>query len=255
MSSKRWRLSAVPLVIGLALAAGCGPVKVTGGGQEAAPVAVRPAKTISFEVEQTRIPSLRPQAGHGKELYNQVREGGSSCASCHGRDGKPKVAGAPDFSDAAWIRNKPPLELEAFLREGQGHTYGDVLSLQDRWDILAYLRFEVVPVAPGEAGDPGRAATLREAKTALFGKNCNVCHGNRGDGNGFLAPTMQPLPRKLTDYEHWGTIRTDQEIYDNIYYGVHWSAMPPWRGVLEPNEIWSIVDFIRSLQYDPPETD
>lgn len=254
MIRNRGRLAMVLLVAALALAAGCGPVQVTGGGQEVAPVAVKPAKTISFEVEQTRIPSLRPQAGHGKALYNEIRDG-KSCASCHGSDGKPKVAGARDFSDARWLRDRHPLELEEFLREGEGHEFGEVLSLQDRWDILAYLRFMVVPVAEGEEGDPGRAAMIRENGAALFGQNCNVCHGNRGDGNGFLAPTMQPLPRKLTDYEHWGTLRSDQEIFDYILYGVHWSAMPPWRGVLEPDEVWHIVDFIRSLQYDAPSTD
>ncbi len=254
MSGNRWRLAVVLLAGVLALSAGCGPVKVTGGGQEAEPVAITQAKTISFEVEQTRIPSIRPQAEHGKALFEQVREGGRSCASCHGADGRPKVAGAPDFSTPAWIRAKQPLELEAFLREGPGHEFGAVLSLQDRWDLIAYLRFKVVPVAAGESGDAGRATSLREGG-AVFGKNCNVCHGNRGDGNGFLATTMQPLPRKLTDYEHWGTIRTDQEIFDNIVYGVHWSAMPPWRGVLTPAETWQIVDFIRALQYDPPATD
>jgi len=254
MRSNRWRLAVVLLAGVLALAAGCGPVEVEGGGQAAEPIAVAPTQAITFEVEQTRIPSLRPRAGHGLELYKQVREGGQSCASCHGSDGKPKVAGAPDFSSPEWIRDKHPLALEAFLREGPGHEFGSELSLQDRWDLIAYLRFKHVPVAAGEEGDKGRAQSLRDGG-AVFGKNCNVCHGNRGDGNGFLAPTMQPLPRKLTDYEHWGTIRTDREIFDNILYGVHWSAMPPWRGVLPEAEVWQLVDFIRSLQYDAPETD
>lgn len=254
MSSNRGRLALLVPAGLLAFAAGCGPVQVTGGGQEAAPVAVASAKAVTFEVEQTQIPSLLPQAQRGAELYKEVREGGASCASCHGADGQPKVAKAPDFSNAAWLRRKHPLELEAFLREGPGHEFGETLSLQDRWDLLAYIRFQGVPVLEGETGDAGRAAMLREGGSK-FGKNCNVCHGNRGDGNGFLAPTMQPLPRKLTDYEHWGMIRSDQEIYENIAYGVHWSAMPPWRGVLTEADMWELVDFIRSLQYAPPETD
>ena len=224
------------------LVVGCGPIRLASGGKATALAPASRRNTISFEVEESRLPSKVPQAGSGRLTYGK-KIGGQSCASCHGTDGKPAVANAPDFSQTASIRDRNPLALEQFLVTGHGHAYGDTLTLQDRWDVIAYCRYLSVNIE-----------TVRDTKTSLFGKNCNVCHGNKGFGNGFLAPTMQPPPRNLTDYKKWGPLRTDQEIFNNIWYGVHWSSMPPWRGTLTEPEVWSIVDFIRALQYDPPES-
>lgn len=224
----------------LLILAACGPVRVPGGGQHATPLPTDEPKVITFEVEPAVQPSLSPSVGNGQEVYHRTIDG-QSCASCHGEQGQPTASGAPDFTRADWIRDKQPLELEAFLREDSQHHYVDSLSLQERWDVLAYVRYLGIDME-----------VLRATSTGLFGQNCNVCHGNAGFGNGFLAPTMTPLPRNLTDFQHWGVQRTDREIYDNIWYGVHWSAMPPWRETLESDEVWQIVDFIRSLQSQPP---
>ncbi|MCC7492563.1 MAG: cytochrome c [Fimbriimonadaceae bacterium] len=236
---RRTAAGAALAVAGLLTA--CGPVRVAGGGQVAQPLHVVEHNAIDFHTDEALLPSKVPQAGHGREVYSR-KVNGKSCAGCHGDQGQPSVAGAPDFSQPDWIRSKTPLELEQFLRTGPGHDYGVTLTLQERWDVVCWCRHLAVNMDE-----------VRETATGRFGKNCNVCHGNKGFGNGFLAPTMQPLPRNLTDFPTWGIHRSDQEIYDNIWYGVHWSAMPPWRGTLQPQEVWQIVDFIRAQQYAPPE--
>ncbi len=231
----RWLTGGAALAVGLAA---CGPVKV----QTAGVVAERPANVITFEVEEEVQPSRVPDVGNGRSVYARAIDG-RSCASCHGAQGEPVVAGAPDFRTADWVRQRTPLELEEFLTTGPGHRYRDALSLQERWDVLAWCRYLSVDIEQ-----------IRDTKTAAFGKNCNVCHGNRGDGNGFLSPTMQPKPRNLGDYKFWGALRTDQDMFDNIWYGVHWSAMPPWRGTLTEEEVWQLVDYVRSLHYVAPDS-
>lgn len=240
------------LMLATALLTGCGRVAVQGGGEPSRPVPTGVKNTISFEIEPELLPSLKPSAGRGQELFERGGDG-PSCASCHGHDGRPTDPRAPDLSTTTWVRDKKPNEIREFIVAGRMtsadtrhegvHGYGGRFSLQEQWDLTAYSRYL----------SSGGAERLRETSTGLFGKNCNVCHGNRGDGNGFLSPTMMPMPRNLGDWHAWGMQRTDQEIFNNIYYGVHWSAMPPWRGVLTEEQIWTLVDFIRSLQYELPE--
>lgn len=222
----------------LALLTACGQVRVHDRERLAQPVALREAQTISFEAPEKLLPSKVASAERGHQVYVD------KCATCHGAEGK---TGSPDFSHAEWIRAWHPLELRAALVGGKGHEslgFDKQLTLQEQWDALAYTRFLATT-----------ADTIRATSTALFGKNCNVCHGNKGFGNGFLAPTMQPLPRNLSDFAHWGIYRSDDEIFHNIAYGVHWSGMPPWRQVLADEDIYKIVDFIRALQYELPSTE
>lgn len=243
MKWTRWGL----VIAGLAVLVACGRVPVSRG--RTGPVTTSEANTISFEVPQENIPSLRPSADRGRDLYAQ------NCQRCHGADGRPSDAQAPDFSRDDWLRHSYPPDQREFLAHGQipatdvrqagrVHNYGASLPLQAQWDVLSYCWYL----------SSGGADELRQTSTLVFGTNCNVCHGNKGFGNGFLAPTMEPVPRNLSDYERWGMLRTNQEIYDNIYYGVHWSAMPPWRGVLGEQDLWKLVHFIRALQYDLPES-
>lgn len=237
LSVHRRCVAAAGMVLAVAVLGGCGRAAVRSAAEPAAEPAHAVHDTISFHVEQTAIPSMIPSAERGRPLYEQ------HCASCHGDSGEAtrQARGAPDFSTTDWIRDKLPMELHEFIVDGPGHAFDDQLSLQDEWDVQAYVRFLGVD-----------HEYLRTASTEVYGQHCNVCHGNKGYGNGFLAPTMQPKPRNLTDWEEWGNLRTDREIWENIWYGVHWSAMPPWRNVLTEDQIWMAVDFVRSQQYEQP---
>lgn len=225
------------------LLAGCGRVAVQPA--ERAHVVEHAGRTVSFHIEERWIPTEYPSAQRGEALYAR------HCASCHGADGRPVAGRATvDFSTAEWFREAVPLQLAMMLHDGHSAagehsafgTAADPLSLQQIYDTLAVAR--MLSTTPEE---------LREINRTLFGTHCNVCHGNHGYSNGFLAPTMQPLPRNLTDFNSWGIHRTDQEIFDNIRGGVHWSAMPPWRGVLDDAQIWQLVTFIRAWQLHPAE--
>lgn len=86
------------------------------------------------------------------------------------------------------------------------------------------------------------------AGTRAYGRNCRQCHGFRGKGDGPLAPT-NPKPADLTDSE-WIFGDSDGEIYALIWNGVPDDTdteMKGMKGTLRENDVWSIVNYIRSI--------
>ena len=79
-----------------------------------------------------------------------------------------------------------------------------------------------------------------------YGKACRHCHGLRAKGDGPLAP-KNPSPADLTDAT-WIYGGTDGEIYSIIANGVGGnSEMKGVRSELTTNQMWSIVNYIRTL--------
>lgn len=85
------------------------------------------------------------------------------------------------------------------------------------------------------------------AGRAVYGKQCRHCHGLRGKGDGPLAP-KSPSPADLTDakWDHGGS---DGEIFTLILNGAPApkSEMKGMKGTLTEKDIWSLVNFIRSI--------
>jgi mono/diheme cytochrome c family protein len=79
-----------------------------------------------------------------------------------------------------------------------------------------------------------------------FQHHCQVCHGLDGHGTGVpFAGKMSPPVIDLGD-------KNVQQYKDGqlkwiIENGIRFSGMPGWKGVLEDDEMWSIVRFIRHL--------
>ena len=91
-------------------------------------------------------------AAKGKESYN------STCAACHGPEGKGDgVAAAAldpkprDLSDAAYVSTLSNEHLYKVISEGGASVglspmmaaWGGVLSEQDIWNVVAYIRQDV----------------------------------------------------------------------------------------------------------------
>lgn len=86
----------------------------------------------------------------------------------------------------------------------------------------------------------------------IFNRYCTPCHGNNGDGSGYNAKNLDPLPRDLTDSEEAYMVKLDnEEIYEVLQvggYGVDLSAaMPVWGKVFSEEDLWSLVAYIRTL--------
>lgn len=80
---------------------------------------------------------------------------------------------------------------------------------------------------------------------SLFIQYCSTCHGKEGVGDGPTAIRLITEPPDLTAVE---VKQSDGELAWKIATGKN--PMPKWNDTLSENEIWDIVNFIRSLQSD-----
>ena len=112
-----------------------------------------------------------------------------------------------------------------------------------------------VPRAQQSNGDPS-AKTLKNPVPAnaksiaagqqLYQKYCRFCHGDSAKGDGTLAPSGS-RPRDLTD-PAWQKKTSDGEIFVSIRDGVPPKfQMKGFRSKITAQEMWQIVNYVRSL--------
>jgi len=108
----------------------------------------------------------------------------------------------------------------------------------------------------GQSADPA-AAKLKNpvpatsesvaAGQALYQKYCRFCHGADAKGNGPMAP-KGTHPPDLTDNE-WTHGSTDGEIFVVLRDGAGPKLeMKPFKGKLTDQDMWNVVNYLRSLQ-------
>ena len=83
----------------------------------------------------------------------------------------------------------------------------------------------------------------------LFLKNCAVCHGNTGQGDGPASKALNPKP---SDLVKGAGHHSDGDIAWKIANGR--GPMPGWEKTLSENDIWDLVNFVQSLKPLGPQT-
>ena len=83
-----------------------------------------------------------------------------------------------------------------------------------------------------------------EAGKKLYQRHCASCHGQGGKGDGGMA-LSGGTPSDLTD-EKWDYGASDVEIFTSIREGVS-ADMLEYKNKLNDQQIWQIVNFIRSI--------
>ena len=79
-----------------------------------------------------------------------------------------------------------------------------------------------------------------------FQHHCQICHGNDGHGTGVpfkdkMSPPVIDLGEKsVQDY-------SDGQLKWIITNGIRFTGMPGWNTILDDDEMWKIVRFIRHL--------
>lgn len=92
------------------------------------------------------------------------------------------------------------------------------------------------------------AEVIEDGKTA-FGHYCVVCHGLDGQNTGVpFADSLSPPVPSLASKGVQGY--SDGQLKWIIENGISPSGMPASRGILNDDEMWSIVEYLRHL---PPE--
>jgi mono/diheme cytochrome c family protein len=86
------------------------------------------------------------------------------------------------------------------------------------------------------------AESLAKGKK-LYGYDCAMCHGEKGDGKGDMASDI----KNVTDFTKPDALknRTDGELFYEIRNGK--GDMPPEGDRAKDADIWNMVNYVRSL--------
>lgn len=216
------------LLIGLA---SCGPPARMPDGPTPIPT-LAPATGIPSAIEPTAqpvfavlsYPAQPPSAAVGQEIF------AAQCAQCHGEDGTGSVPGSRNFRDLDYMRGEAPAAFYTAVTEGRGDmpSYGDLLSSDERWDVVFYIwRLSTSAEILGEG-------------MSLYDSDCATCHGE--DGSGELLGSAD-----FTDLRQMDNL-APRDLYLTVTQGR--GSMPAWQSLLSQDERWSVIDYLRTFTYE-----
>jgi mono/diheme cytochrome c family protein len=229
---------------------------------------------------------LRPMESHIGNVTGHAKDGKMNyrryCAGCHGD------LGDANGENAQWIDPKPrdftiatfkcrstptgtlPTDQDLYNSIGRGFTNSNMpiwntLNSQQRADLVAYIKTFSARWEKEKAGDelkiPAEPAVTLESIAhgkLLFTKlECWKCHGPEGKGDGPSAGTLtdskdNPIrPYNFAagkDDSRFKCGNTNQDIYKIFMTGVDGTPMPSFADVIQPNDAWDLVHFLRTLQ-------
>ncbi len=240
----------------------------------------------SFNPEPT--PGLRPYTT--AELKGRAIFQRENCYVCHSQfvryqdEGMGPSAQAGDFAYdrvnlLGTLRNGPDLSYEGGLYPDEWHighlksprsylpgsympSYS-YLADSDLKDLVSYVQslgtrntraWEVKDVNIPEkyrdlkspfGGSPNAAAAGR----GIFNQNCSACHGFEGRADVPLARVFYPKPAAnfhLPRYKDF----TDGHWFNKVARGVPGTRMPRWDQTLNDEQVWYVVEYLKSLAAD-----
>jgi cbb3-type cytochrome c oxidase subunit II len=137
-------------------------------------------------------------------------------------------------------------DLLATLKGGQGTQGLTDPKVPYSQEHLDYLR-TLVP----ETWKNTRSAMTPSNRSLAHGKqifitNCIGCHGVDGDGNGPAAQFLNPRPFNFTDAKAQQA-HSEGQLYHFLLFGLPGTAMPAWGDYLTVNDIWDVINFVRTI--------
>lgn len=189
-------------------------------------------------VAEELLPPAPPSAARGRAVFE------AHCISCHGAEGRGdgpearRVEVKPaDFTDPSFMRGETPADFFHVISVGRRRAampaWDAVLTVQERWDAVAYVwSFGTTP------------AHLAEGQ-GLFVAHCAGCHGAGADGRG---PYASALAGAVPDLAQAGALarRTDAELEAVVRDGIAGTAMPAYARTLSDDERRKAVSFLRA---------
>src|ERR1700751_4105771 len=226
--------------------------------------------------QQAHVGNLTGHAADGKKLYRRF------CVGCHGPlgdgngenaqwiDPKPRDFTAATFKCRSTPTGTLPTDQDLYNSVGRGFynsnmPHWDALTDQNRIDLVAYIKTFSPRWKTEKPGDPipvppEPAVTMQSIAhgNELFQKmECWKCHGQQGRGDGPSAATLtdskdQPIrPYNFADASSDSRFKcgsTNQDLYRIFMTGVDGTPMPSFADVIQPNDAWDLVHYLRILQ-------
>jgi copper transport protein len=147
--------------------------------------------------------------------------------------------------------------------QGRFTVRGSYLSMVGSWRVEVILRRqgfndirgdfqlavkESANVTPEPTNPVATDAASITAGQALYQENCEPCHGPQGKGDGPAGLALNPHPADLSVHAAPG-LHSDYKLYDWITNGYPGSAMPAFGKLLDDEQRWQLVNFLRTLAH------
>jgi mono/diheme cytochrome c family protein len=223
--------------------------------------------------QESHVDGLTGHADSGKQLYRRY------CIGCHGPQGDGNGENAQwidpkprDFTAATFKCRSTPTgtlptddDLDHAIQRGFVTTNmpsWNPLTPQQRADLVAYIKTfspRWTAEKPGAAINipPETPVTIESILHGreLFQKmECWKCHGPAGHGDGPSASTLtdskdQPIrPYNFSTGSRFKCGDSNRDLYRIFMTGVDGTPMPSFADVIQPNDAWDLVHFLRTLQ-------
>lgn len=231
MAKRKWIFGTM-LVAGLLLGvSACAPPSNLPEGPTPIPTLIpvtdfpditQPTQAPSFAI--LSYPARPPSSNDGLSIYFE------HCAECHGDDGSGVVPGSRNFQDLDYMRGETPANFYVAVTEGRGDMpgYNDILSSDERWDVVFYVWRH------------STSADLLELGDEVYAERCASCHGE--DGSGELLGSAN-----FTDLRQMDEL-APRDLYLTVTQGR--GSMPAMQSLLSQDERWAVIDYLRTFTYD-----
>lgn len=220
----------------------------------------------------TRIGSVTGHADAGKQHYRRY------CVGCHGQAGDGLGENAQwieprprDFTAAVFkCRSTPtgtlPTDDDLYHSVSRGFVTTNMpswepLTRQTRADLVAYIKTFSPRWSQGAgaaisipAETPATLESILRGRAVFQRVECWKCHGPAGHGDGPAASTLMdskdnPIrPYNFSTGSRFKCGDTNEDLYRIFMTGLDGTPMPSFADILQPNEAWDLVHFLRTLQ-------
>jgi mono/diheme cytochrome c family protein len=117
------------------------------------------------------------------------------------------------------------------------------LAHTQSWEIPRSASTEKSPLSP--------TSTVLKHGRSLYASHCAKCHGPEGEGDGpDMTNDLAHRPADLTSAFR-AQFNPDGVVFYRIWNGRTQPTMPAFRAKLSRNDVWAIVEYVKTLRKAP----